>query len=103
MKVLIVFEPSYAGSAMDAVWIIDSPSNRAWFQSHSTRIDHNSAVFNAASDALNILWTVFEHHPAWTEIVVRGEPVTVEIASDMVGVASIHGETRDGFSLKRAC
>ena len=101
MNVLVVFERAYAGSPSDAVWIIDSPENRAWFEGHATSIDQNSAVFNPASDPLNILWNVFEHHPAWAEIIVRGERMTSEIASGVADEASIKGETHDGFSLNR--
>ncbi len=101
MNVLVVFEPAYAGSPSDAVWITDSPNNRAWFEQHSTTIDRNSAVFDPGSDPLNILWNVFEHHPAWTEIEVRGERMTHEIASGVADEASIQSETPNGFSLKR--
>lgn len=98
---MVVFEPAYAGSPCDAVWIVDSPENRVWFEQHSMHIDQNSAVFNPASDPLNILWNVFEHHPAWTEINVKGERMTREIASGVADEASIQSETREGFSLKR--
>ncbi|WP_334186296.1 hypothetical protein [Novosphingobium sp.] len=101
MNVLVVFEPAYAGSTCDAVWIVDSPENRAWFERHSLHIDQNSAVFNPASDPLNILWNVFEHHPGWTEINVMGEQITGEIASGIAEEASIQSETDEGFSLKR--
>lgn len=101
MNVLVVFEPAYAGSPCDAVWIVDSPENRAWFERHSMHIDQNSAVFNPASAPLNILWNVLEHHPAWTEINVTGEQMTREIASGIADEASILNETREGFSLKR--
>jgi hypothetical protein len=101
MNVLIIFEPAYAGGASDAVWIIDTLDNRAWFEQQSMRIDQNSAVFNPASDPLNILWNVFEHHPAWTEIEVRGEQLTSNIATGVADEASIQSETPDGFSLKR--
>lgn len=101
MNVLVIFEPAYAGGASDAVWIIESLDNRAWFEQHSARIDQNSAVFNPVSDPLNILWNVFEHHPAWTEIEVRGVQMTRDIASGVAYEASINSETPDGFSLKR--
>lgn len=101
MKVLIVFEPAYVGSPSDAVWIVDSSENRTWFERHSLFIDQNSAVFSPACDPLNILWNVFEHHPAWTEIDVRGERMTREIASGIAGEAALQSETREGFSLKR--
>jgi hypothetical protein len=101
MKVLIVFEPAYAGKPCDAVWIVDSPENRAWFERHSADIDHNSAVFNPASDPLNILWNVFEHHPTWTEVTVSGKRMTSEIASGVADEASIQSETGEGFCLKR--
>lgn len=101
MNVLVVFEPAYAGRSSDAVWIIDSPDNRAWFGQHSTTIDENSAFFKPASDPLNILWNVFEHQPAWTEIEVRGVRMTREIASGVSDEASIESETPNGFSLKR--
>lgn len=101
MNVLVVFEPAYAGDRSDAVWIVNSPENRAWFHRHSMHIDQNSAVFNPASNPLNILWNVFEHHPGWTEITVRGERMTREVALGVADEASIQSETREGFSLKR--
>lgn len=101
MKVLVVFEPSYTGGVSDAVWIIDTVDNRIWFEQHSARIDQNSAVFNPGSDPLNILWNVFEHHPAWAEIEVIGVQMTRNIASSVAEEASVQSETPDGFSLKR--
>ena len=101
MNVLVVFEPAYVGGASDAVWIIDSLDNRAWFGQHSARIDQNSAVFNPASDPLHILWNVFEHHPTCTEIEVRGVQLTRDIAPGVADEASVQSETPDGFILGR--
>ncbi|QXQ05917.1 hypothetical protein KX816_17175 [Sphingosinicellaceae bacterium] len=102
MEVLIIFETAYSASPSDAVWIVDTDHNRAWFEACASSIGQNSAVFNLGSDPVDMLWTVFEHHPAWTSIVVTGVKLTPEIASGVASKAVIKAEGMDGFSLIRA-
>lgn len=101
MRVLVLFEPAFSGDPLDAVWIIDSPHNRTWFQSHVERIDPNSAMFNAASEPLDILEHVFEHHPTWTEIVVRGTDLTADLADSLRPEAVVRAVEPNGFKLAR--
>jgi hypothetical protein len=101
MNVFVIFDSSYTGPFSDAIWIIDSPDNRARFDSHATQIDQNSVVFDPANDPLTVFWSIFEHHPAWTEIIVKGLPVSPDIVSGVADEASVQIETEDGFRLKR--
>jgi hypothetical protein len=79
MQVLVAFDPAYAGPPSKAVWIIDTPKNRAWFEHQAGRVDANSAIFDDNMPPLAIIWNVLDHHPNWSEIVVRGAPLTSEI------------------------
>jgi hypothetical protein len=101
MKVLVTFEPEFTGEPLDAVWIIDSPPNREWFGSQVGGIDANSAVFNGESDPVNILWNVFEHHPAWSEIRVKGTELTPELVREVEPEAIVRDKDTDGFTLVR--
>jgi len=76
VKVVIEFGAHRDEDVADAVWIVDSAANRAWFETLSGHIDPNSAVFQKTSDPLAIVWHVFEHHPSWREIDVNGAPLT---------------------------
>ena len=101
MRVLVIFEQAFTGDPLDAVWIIDSPHNRLWNAEHVEGIDPNSAVFNPASDPLNILWSIFEHHPDWTEIVVRGVELTVHLAEGVESEAVVCEREANQFRLSR--
>ena len=100
MRVLVIFQPEFRGDPLDAVWIIDTPQNRAWFEQQGELIDGNSAVFRPA-DPSEILWHVFEHHPAWTEVVVRGAELNPDLASSLEPDAVVREKTQDGFTLTR--
>lgn len=101
MKVLVTFEKAYAGRTFDAVWIIDSAENRAWFERQAAKIDVNSAIFNPAADPQHLFWSVFEHHPRWTEIVVRGIEPTSDLAGSVPPEAILNSHEGDTFSLVR--
>ena len=101
MRVLVVFEQSFRGDPLDAVWIIDSPQNRAWYKQQVGRIDGNSAVFTPANDPVDILWHVFEHHPKWTEVVVKGAELTTDLAEALKPEAVIRRLGADEFRLER--
>lgn len=79
MQVLVAFDPAYAGPSSEAIWVIDTPENRAWFEHQSARLDANSAIFENDVPPLAIIWNVLDHHPQWSEIVVKGAPLTPEI------------------------
>jgi hypothetical protein len=102
MEVLIEFHPAYAGPTSDAVWIIASAKNRSWFERHVESIDPNSAVFDKNVSPLQVLWHVFEHHPDWTEIVLRGAALTPEIEEGIEADAVVASKEKDGFRLRRA-
>ena len=101
MRVLVVFEPAFTGDPLDAVWIIDTPQNRAWYEKQLERIDGNSAVFTPANDPVDILWHVFEHHPRWTEIVVRGAELASDLAKGVKPEAVVRAQGADEFTLAR--
>ena len=100
MRVLVVFEPVFRGDPLDAVWIIDTPQNRAWYDEQVEQIDGNSAVFRP-QDPLDVLWHVFEHHPTWAEIVVRGAELSADLAEGLKPDAVVHDHGADGFTLSR--
>lgn len=101
MKVVIEFGTYAGGPIPDAVWALDTPENRGWFRAHAEALDPNSALFKMA-DPLSILWSVFEHHPAWTEIEVRGAELTTEIETEIALDSQVHSRDRDGFRLARS-
>ena len=102
MKVLVEFGSYPEGPLPEAVWIIDTPENRTWFERQVDHIDANSAVFRDDSDPLSIIWNVFEHHPTWTEVEVQGAALTPEIELDVKPEAYCQRLTGDGFKLRRA-
>ena len=99
MKVLVQFDEHFAGAPADAIWIVDSSSNREWFERHSRAIDQNSAVFVAGSE-LTIIWHVFDHHPSWDVIEVEGWPLTADIVDALKQDAGV-ARTENGFRLSR--
>ena len=102
MKVLVEFGRAYAGPPWDAVWIIDTPDNRAWFEQHSNSIDPWSAVFDDDMEPLAVISHVFEHHPEWAEIVVRGASLTPEIEDKLRAEAVVASRAIDEFRLRRS-
>ncbi len=101
MEVLVQFGSPYAGQPSQAVWIIDTPENRAWFEKQVGHIDQNSAVFNETNDPLTIIWQVFDHHPDWTEIMVKGATLTAEIRQDLAADVEVIDAGTDEFRLRR--
>ncbi len=101
MKVLVEFGRTYAGPPLDAVWIIDTPENRAWFEKHVDSIDPWSAVFDEDVEPLTAIWHVLDHHPEWTEIVVRGAGLTPELKRGLQPDAVVTSNRPDEFRLKR--
>jgi len=101
VRVLVTFEPEFRGDPLDAVWIADSPQNREWFNQQVGRIDPNSAVFSQTSEPLNILWDVFEHHPRWSEVIVRGAERTSELVEALQSEAIVRSHDAEGFMLAR--
>lgn len=101
MRVLVVFEQAFRGDPLDAVWIIDTPHNRLWYDQQAGRIDGNSAVFTPSNDAVDILWHVFEHHPNWTEVVVKGAELTTDLAEALKPEAVVRAQSAHEFRLER--
>lgn len=101
MKVLIEFGPHSNEAAADAVWIVDTTENRAWFETLAGQIDANSAIFQEVSDPLMIIWNVFDHHPGWTEIEVHGAALTNVIEDAVRPDASAHMLSKREFRLTR--
>jgi hypothetical protein len=100
MKVAIVFDRAFDGDSPGAIWLLDSPANRAWFARHCGSFHPNSALFDAASAAMNIIWSAQEHHPSWREVQVIGLPLTPEIAASCAKEGSLE-PIPDGFRLLR--
>jgi len=101
MKVLVEFDRAYAGAPSDAVWIIATPENRLWFERNAGRIDANSAIFDEDATPLSVIWHVFDHHPDWTEIVVRGAALNDETEVGIQPDAVIASRSAGEFRLTR--
>jgi hypothetical protein len=101
MEVLAEFNPAYSGPPSEAVWIIGTPSNRAWFEVHAESIDSNSATFDDDVPPVTVISHVFAHHPDWTEIVVRGAALTGEIEDSIAADADVACREDDSFRLRR--
>lgn len=102
MRVLVVFEQAFRGDPLDAVWIIDTPQNRDWYDQRAGRMDGNSAVFTPPNDPVDIFWDVFEHHPDWTEVVVTGAELTTDLAEALKPEAIVRAQGAGEFRLERA-
>jgi len=87
MKVTLVLDPSY-GEALAALdqplWVCDSPVNRAvaerlWSVPNIDRMAVTTFRMSGESvdeSGADIVPTIDEHHPGWTDIVVVGAPLT---------------------------
>jgi len=101
MEILVEFDRAYAGGPSEAVWIVGTPENRLWFERHTEGIDANSAIFDEDAAALTIIWHVFDHHPDWTEILVRGTPLNTEIEDGVRPDAVVASRSANEFRLRR--
>lgn len=106
MKVLIIFDAAFRGRVAGAVWIVDSPENRRWFDEQSD-LDAGSAVFTppqggeTGRDAiLRSIWNAQEHFSHWSQIIITGVPTTVAL-SDALGDEGNVVVTEQGFALAR--
>lgn len=99
MKILIEFGHLPPATCPAAVWIADTPESRPWFEALAGRVDANSASLKEDAAPLTIIRHVFEHHPAWTEIVVQGEALTGESENGVVGAAFAVKAGPEKFSL----
>ena len=101
MEIMVAFDRAYEGRPRDAVWIIDTPENRQWFEEHRWHLDPNSAVFDADAEPLTILRHVFDHHPNWSKIVVTGAGLTHELEEAVASDALVVREAAREFLLER--
>lgn len=105
MEVSVIFDPAFDGKTGPAVWIIDTPANRSWFD-RQPALDAGSAVFRVdrypSMDAavVHMIWNAQEHHPAWQTIVVIRADLTTVVAADLQGDGLIT-VTSTGFKLER--
>jgi len=105
MRVSIIFDPSFQGTAGGAVWIVESATNRQWFE-RKQDLDQQSAVFTpeggtvGPSAIVRSIWNAQEHYPEWSEITVSGVPLTTDMSAELEGEGVVR-ETESGFSLAR--
>lgn len=106
MDIQAIFDKAYTGQPSDGVWIIDSPSNRTWFEAAKASLAPNSGLFLAErylsdEDALcYVIWSIFEHFPDWRSIFVVGLPPTILVPNVLMQEG--HWETQpEGFVLHR--
>jgi hypothetical protein len=106
VEVVVIFDPAFQGQVGSAVWIVDTPENRAWFAAQAGR-DANSAVFSVdgygtVDDAVApMIWNAQEHYPRWEQIRVIGTVLTPMIVTALKDEGVI-SSMLDGFLLQRA-
>ncbi|MGR3376761.1 hypothetical protein [Salipiger abyssi] len=89
MEIQAIFEKSFSGPPGDAVWIVESASNRNWFASAKRNLDPNSAIFSleryrSVDHALcHVVWGIKDHFPRWQSIHVLGLPPALLIPAEM--------------------
>ncbi len=77
MQVSIIFDLAFAGEADEAVWMIDSPANRGWFE-RQHGLEAGSALFSVGrypdfdEAVVSMISNAQDHHPAWETISVMG-------------------------------
>jgi hypothetical protein len=112
VRVTVVFDGALPGGAArdlgDAVWLVDSASNRKLFAELKSRagFHSNSAIFTdqgapSGEQVLDLIATVTDHHPDWTEIDVLAAPLTDYLAGEFERDAYVVQKSGNGFSLKR--
>ncbi|TDK43825.1 hypothetical protein [Antarcticimicrobium luteum] len=86
MIIKAILETAYEGEASGALWIVDTPANRIWFEQNRPKLAENSALFSSErytsrQDALrHMIWGIQDHFPDWQEIwVIGGEPALADI------------------------
>lgn len=98
MQVLVSFHTQFSQTPPDAVWLVESPHNRAWFNLHHDEVDANSAIFRNWCNPMDIIWTVIDHHPTWKQIVVEGLPLTLDLAESVARYGEVLA-SGDGFTI----
>lgn len=101
-----IFDSAFSGPTGEAVWIVDSPANRIWFEAAGASLDRDSALFHAARYGSTeeafcfMIWGMIEHFPEWQRLHVSGlapaTPIPEELSDE--GRWEIHP---DGFVLHR--
>lgn len=105
MQVSIIFDAAFGSHAAGAVWIVDSPENRRWFDKQFD-LDARSAVFTleggmVGREAISrSIWNVQEHYPDWSRIFVIGVPTNIELSDDLRDEGNVIA-TKQGFVLAR--
>ncbi|MGK2911495.1 MAG: hypothetical protein ACSLE1_17085 [Sphingobium sp.] len=105
MKISVIFDLTFQGTASGAIWIVESDENRRWFN-RQEELDEWSAVFTpeggevGRTAIMRTIWNVQEHYPKWSEIAVSGVSLTSDISSDLKEEGGIR-ENEQGFSLIR--
>jgi hypothetical protein len=106
MEISIIFDTAFQGDAAGAVWIVESPQNRQWFEQQAA-LDEWSAVFTPEGGAigraaiLRSIWNVQERYPEWSRITVSGVALTDDLTADLVDEGAVI-KTEQGFSLARS-
>ena len=90
MNISAIFDTEYNGNASGAVWLVESETNRNWYDRQSD-LDPNSALFltemygTSEKAVCHMIWSIQDHFADWETITVIG--------MDLVG--SISNELRD--------
>lgn len=106
MEIHAIFDRQYSGHPGEAVWIIDSPANRRWFEEAKANLAPNSALFLAeryASVQMALCYMIpgiKEHFPEWQRISVSGIAPAIPVPGELLDEG--RWEVRqDGFVLHR--
>ncbi len=104
MDVTVIFDPAYDGEASGAVWIVESPMNRLWFDRSRKHLDDSSAVFFGEGGSITdgairrVIWNLDDHYPAWRRIDLIGAPevsgeLLADLAAENLTVTGIDGRS----------
>lgn len=92
MEIHAIFDSHFTGQSCDAVWIVDSPANRIWFDEAKGSLDPNSALFRVESHKsvqlalCYMIWGIVEHFPEWQKICVTGIVPATSVPSELLDV-----------------
>jgi hypothetical protein len=106
MDIHAIFDENYSGPLVEAVWIVESAANQAWFAAAKGRIGPNSAIFSldryrsVESALCHVVWGIEEHFPQWRRIIVLGLTSTFPVPAELEREGRCE-KRMDGFVLHR--
>jgi len=105
MNISAIFDTEYNGNASGAVWLVESETNRNWYDRQSD-LDPSSALFltemygTSEIAVCHIIWSIQDHYSDWSTITVIGTELSRLINDEIKNDGNITA-TQDGFILNR--